>query len=101
MFRFYKTILNLKTRLQEQNQKKTLIFFHCHLNLFICCKSKLKTKFIFYKINSFAIFEQPYFCCKSKLKKKIIFYTMTLIRVPKVPFRFFDKLKNKIQNFIL
>ena len=27
MFRFYKTILNLKTRLQEQNLKKILIFF--------------------------------------------------------------------------
>ena len=27
MFRFYKTILNLKTRLQAQNLKKTLIFF--------------------------------------------------------------------------
>ena len=28
MFRFYKTILNLKTRLLEQNLKKILIFFH-------------------------------------------------------------------------
>ena len=36
MFRFYKTILDLKTRLQEQNQKKH--FFLYHLNLFICCK---------------------------------------------------------------
>ena len=26
MFRFYKTLLNLKTRLQEQNLKKILIF---------------------------------------------------------------------------
>ena len=46
MFRFYKTILNLKTRLQEQNLKKILIFFHYHLNLFICCKTKLKIKFV-------------------------------------------------------
>ena len=78
MFRFYKTIPNLKTRLQEQNQKETLIFFHYHLNLFICCKTKLKTKFIFYRINSFAAFEQPYFCCKTKLKIKFIFYRMSL-----------------------
>ena len=47
MFRFYKIILNLKTRLQEQNLKKILIFFHYHLNLFICCKTKLKIKFMF------------------------------------------------------
>ena len=78
MFLFYETIINLKTRLQEQNQKKPLIFFHYHLNLFICCKTKLKTKFIFYRINSFATFEQPYFCCKTKLKIKFIFYRMSL-----------------------
>ena len=79
MFRFYKTILTLKTRLQEQNQKKALILFHLyHLNLFICCKTKLKTKFIFYRINSFATFEQPYFFCKTKLKIKFIFYRMSL-----------------------
>ena len=78
MFRFYKTIFNLKTRLQEQNHKKTLTFFHYHLNLFICCKTKLKTKFIFYRINSFATFQQPYFCCKTKLKIKFIFYRMSL-----------------------
>ena len=77
MFRFYKTILNLKTRLQEQNQKKTLKFFHYHLNLFISYKTKLKTKFIFHRINSFATFEQPYFCCKTKLKIKFIFYRMS------------------------
>ena len=53
MFRFYKTILNLKTRLQEQNQKKILTFFHYHLNLFICCKTKLKIKFIFYRMSLF------------------------------------------------
>ena len=53
MFRFYKTILNLKTRLQEQNLKKILIFFHYHLNLFICCKTKLKIKFIFYWMSLF------------------------------------------------
>ena len=59
MFQFYKTILNLKTRLKEQIQKKILIFF-------------------FYRMNSFATFEQPYFCCKTKLKIKCIFYRMTL-----------------------
>ena len=53
MFRFYKAILNLKTRLQEQNLKKILIFFHYHLNLFICCKTKLKIKFIFYRMSLF------------------------------------------------
>ena len=78
MFRFCKAILNLKTRLQEQNQKKTLIFFHYHLDLFICCKTKLKTKFIFHRMYSFAAFEQPYFCCKTKLKIKLIFYRMSL-----------------------
>ena len=35
-------------------------------------------KFIFYRINSFATFEQPYFCCKTKLKIKFIFYRMSL-----------------------
>ena len=46
MFRFYKTMLNLKTRLQEQNLRKILIFFNYHLNLFICCKTKLKIKLV-------------------------------------------------------
>ena len=45
MFRFYKTILNLKTRLKEQNLKQ-ILFFHYHLNLLIFCKTKLKIKFI-------------------------------------------------------
>ena len=53
MFRFYKTILNLKTRLQEQNLKKALIFLHYHSNLFICCKTELKIKFIFYRMHLF------------------------------------------------
>ena len=54
MFRFYRTILNLKTRLQEQNLKKnTYIFFHYHLSLFICCKTKLKIKFMFVLMNEF------------------------------------------------
>ena len=53
MFRFYKTVLNLKTRLQEQNLKKILIFFHYCLNLFICCKTKWKIKFIFYRMSLF------------------------------------------------
>ena len=51
MFRFYKTMLNVKFRLQEQNLKNILIFFHYHLNLFICCKTKLKKKFIFYRMS--------------------------------------------------
>ena len=29
-------------------------------------------------MNSFATFEQPYFCCKTKLKIKFIFYRMSL-----------------------
>ena len=33
MFRFYKTILNLKTRLQEQNLKRTLTFFSLSFKL--------------------------------------------------------------------
>ena len=57
MFRSYKTILNLKTTLQNQNLKKILfqknIFFHYHINLFICSKNKLKIKFIFYRMSSF------------------------------------------------
>ena len=53
MFRFYKTMLNLKTRLQEQNLKQILIFFRYHLNLFICCKIKLKIKFMFYRMRLF------------------------------------------------
>ena len=82
MFRFYKTMLNLKTRLQEQNQKKIFIFFHYHLNhLFICSKTKLEIKYIFYRMNSFATFEQPYFCCKTKLKIKLIFYRMSLFYI--------------------
>ena len=51
MFRFYKTVLNLKTRLQEESLKKILILFHYRLNLFICCKTKSKIKFIFYRMN--------------------------------------------------
>ena len=53
MFRFYKTVLNLKTRLQEENLKKILIFFHYRLNLFICCKTKLKIEFIFSRMSLF------------------------------------------------
>ena len=53
MFLFYKTILNLKTRLLKQNLKKILLFFHYHLNLFICCKAKLKIQFIFSRMNLF------------------------------------------------
>ena len=49
----YTIIPKLKTRLQEQNLKKILIFFHYHLNLFICCKTKLKIKFIFYRMSLF------------------------------------------------
>ena len=29
------------------------MFFHYHLNLFICCKAKLKIKLIFYKMSLF------------------------------------------------
>ena len=32
---------------------------------------------------------------------KEIFHSVSSIRVPKVPFRFFDKLKNEIQNSML
>ena len=53
MFRFYKTILNLKTRLKAQNLKKILIYFHHHLNLFNCCKTKLKIKLMFCRIRLF------------------------------------------------
>ena len=62
MFRFYKTIFNLKTRLQEQNLKIILIFFHYHLNLFICCKTKQKIKFMYYimRINRIKFFEGGY-----------------------------------------
>ena len=35
MFRFYKTIFNLKTRLQEQNQKKIHLPRICYFNFFI------------------------------------------------------------------
>ena len=44
---------NLKTRLQEQNLKNILIFFHYHLNLFICYKTKSKIKVIFYWMSLF------------------------------------------------
>ena len=53
MFLFYKAILNLKTRLLEENLKKMLLFFHYHLNLFICCKARLKIQFIFSRMNLF------------------------------------------------
>ena len=43
----------MKTGLQEQNRKQILIFFHYHLNLFICCKSKLTVKFMFYRMRLF------------------------------------------------
>ena len=46
MFRFYQTILNLKTRLKEQNLIKILMYFHYHLNLFVCYKTKLKIKYV-------------------------------------------------------
>ena len=52
MFQFYKTTLNLKTRLQERNLKKNN-FFHYHLNVFICCKTKLEIKLIFYWMSLF------------------------------------------------
>ena len=32
---------------------KKHIFFHYHLNLFICCKTKLKIKFMFYRMRLF------------------------------------------------
>ena len=44
MFRFYKNILKLKTRLQKQNLKKIHLFFLYNLSLFICYKTKLKVK---------------------------------------------------------
>ena len=44
MFRFYKTILNLKTRLQEQN----------------LCKTKLKIKYKFYRMRLF--YRMNFFC---------------------------------------
>ena len=54
MFRFYKTILTLKTRSQEQNlKKKYFYFFHYHLSLFSCSKTKLKIKLIFYSMSLF------------------------------------------------
>ena len=54
VFRFYKTILNLKTRLQKQNLKKNIyIFFHYHLSLLICGRTKLKIKFICYRMRLF------------------------------------------------
>ena len=56
MLRFYKIILNLKTILQEQKlqkKKNTYIFFHYHLNLFICGKTKSKIKFMFYRMRLF------------------------------------------------
>ena len=40
-------------------------------------------------------------CLRNKKNVTMILKTVTLIRVPKVPFRFFEKLKNEIQNFIL
>ena len=43
---FCTTIVNLKIRLQEQNLRKIVIFFHFHLNLSICCTTKLKAKLI-------------------------------------------------------
>ena len=39
---FYKTILKLKTRLKQQSLQKMLVFFHYHLNLFICCKTEIE-----------------------------------------------------------
>ena len=44
---FCKTTVNLKTRLQEQNPRKILIFLHCRLYLFICRKIKLKIIFFY------------------------------------------------------
>ena len=52
-FDLTKLRLILKTSLQENNLKKILIFFHYHLNLFVCCKTKLKIKFIFYRMRLF------------------------------------------------
>ena len=48
-------LLNLKTRLQEQHLKKIPwnVFFHYYLNLFICCKTNLKIKFMFYRVRLF------------------------------------------------
>ena len=33
---------------RAESQKNTDTFFRYHLNLFICCKTKLKIKFMFY-----------------------------------------------------
>ena len=76
--RFYKTILNLKTRLQKQNLKKILIFFHDHLNLFICSKNlfktKLKVKSIFYRM-IFFFTEWNFFSRKNFFLQNESFYT--------------------------
>ena len=53
MIRFYKTIVNLKNRLQELNLKKILLFFSLSFKPVSCCKSKLKIKFIFYLMSLF------------------------------------------------
>ena len=33
----------------------------------------MKIKFVFYRMNSFGTFEQPYFCCKTKLKISLFY----------------------------
>ena len=78
MFRFYKTLLNVKTRLQEQNLKKILLFFSLSFKLFICCITKLKIKLNFLKGDTniyfeyITLFEKKNFTEKNKTFVKII-----------------------------
>ena len=64
------SILQNYTSFQDQitraESQKTFKFFHYHLNLFICCKTKLKIQFIFYRMSCFT--EWSFYIEKNFLK---------------------------------
>ena len=53
VFRFYKIILHLKTRLQEQNLKKARIFFSLSFKSVHLLQNWIEKKFIFYRVRLF------------------------------------------------
>ena len=52
-FDFTKLYLIWRPDHKSRIWKKYIYFFHYHLNLFICCKAKLKVKLIFYRMSLF------------------------------------------------
>ena len=93
MFRFYKTILNLKTKLQEQNQKKILIFFHYHLNLFICYMKHLTVCFHYLWLTKEYRLKTSIFYSKNILLRISYIWKTTTSSTPRPPLHSISCLK--------